>query len=312
MSRELVLHHYDLSPFSEPVRRALGRKGVRWGSVGIHPLPPRPKQLPLTGGYRRTPVLQIGADVYCDSQLIFQVLEARFPQPTLFPTGWRLLHNTLTPWVTRFTIDVVKLRYATWGDGGPDLFNAFIDDRRRMGIDPFDLASIQRDLDRLRSRMESFAAWINDQLATSGDYLLGSEPSVVDLRAAQGFWFLDAFVADARPEFERHARLRAWTERLQAIGHGDRHETSDDSALAVGTTGEPDDIEVELDETAGGFAAHALVTVRADDYGFEPTAGELLKLTRERISVLRHDEQAGAIAVHFPRYGFVVERTERP
>src|SRR5689334_19212590 len=36
---------------------------------------PRPELMPMTGGYRRTPVLQIGADIYCDTQLILRVLK---------------------------------------------------------------------------------------------------------------------------------------------------------------------------------------------------------------------------------------------
>jgi Glutathione S-transferase, N-terminal domain len=40
---------------------------------------PKPDLTALTGGYRKTPVLQIGADIYCDSQLIMRELERRYP-----------------------------------------------------------------------------------------------------------------------------------------------------------------------------------------------------------------------------------------
>ena len=84
---ELILHHYDEAPFAEKVRLVFGIKGLAWRSVIQPSALPKPDLLPLTGGYRRTPVLQIGADVYCDSQLIVRELERRFPTPTLFPTG---------------------------------------------------------------------------------------------------------------------------------------------------------------------------------------------------------------------------------
>ena len=54
----LILHHYPLSTFSEKVRVALSLKGLAWGSVDIVPAPPRPLLIPLTGGYRRVPVLR--------------------------------------------------------------------------------------------------------------------------------------------------------------------------------------------------------------------------------------------------------------
>ena len=86
---EIILHHYDRSPFSEKVRAAFGIKGLSWRSVRIPDVMPKPDYTPLTGGYRRTPSMQIGADIYCDSAMILLELERRFPEPTLFPTGDR-------------------------------------------------------------------------------------------------------------------------------------------------------------------------------------------------------------------------------
>lgn len=84
---ELILHHYDTSPFSEKVRKILAHKGLAWSAVEQPTIMPKPQLLPLTGGYRRIPVLQIGADVYCDSQVIVRVLERLHPDPTLYPGG---------------------------------------------------------------------------------------------------------------------------------------------------------------------------------------------------------------------------------
>ena len=45
----------------------------------------KPDVVALTGGYRRTPFLQIGADVYCDSALMCRVIDRIAPQPLLYP-----------------------------------------------------------------------------------------------------------------------------------------------------------------------------------------------------------------------------------
>jgi glutathione S-transferase len=82
---ELILHQYAISPFAEKVRLILGFKRLAWRSVLIPPVMPKPDVIALTGGYRKTPVLQIGADIYCDTALIARVLEMRQPTPTLYP-----------------------------------------------------------------------------------------------------------------------------------------------------------------------------------------------------------------------------------
>jgi len=77
---DMILHHYPASPFSEKVRVAFGIKGLAWKSVIIPRILPKPDLMPLTGGYRKTPVLQIGADIYCDTQLILREIERRAPR----------------------------------------------------------------------------------------------------------------------------------------------------------------------------------------------------------------------------------------
>src|SRR5471030_2599478 len=79
MPAEIIFHHYDTSPFSEKVRLMFGAKGLAWRSAIQPTIMPKPDLVPLTGGYRRIPVLQIGADVYCDTQVILAEIERRHP-----------------------------------------------------------------------------------------------------------------------------------------------------------------------------------------------------------------------------------------
>ena len=72
-----ILHQYAGSPFSEKLRLMFGFKGLAWQAVETPPIMPKPDLMPLTGGYRRAPVLQIGADIYCDTQRIAAELENR-------------------------------------------------------------------------------------------------------------------------------------------------------------------------------------------------------------------------------------------
>ena len=71
-----ILYHYEASPFAELVRAAFGLKGLAWDSLMVPRILPKPDQTRLTGGYGRTPVVQIGADIYCDTAAILPALEA--------------------------------------------------------------------------------------------------------------------------------------------------------------------------------------------------------------------------------------------
>ncbi|MDP1567767.1 MAG: glutathione S-transferase N-terminal domain-containing protein, partial [Polaromonas sp.] len=92
---DLILHHYPSSPFSEKVRLILAYKQLPWKSVVIPAIMPKPDVLALTGGYRKTPFLQVGADIYCDSALIADVLEHLQPTPSIYPEPSKGLARTL-------------------------------------------------------------------------------------------------------------------------------------------------------------------------------------------------------------------------
>jgi glutathione S-transferase len=98
---ELILHHFDASPFAEKIRLVLGFKGLAWRSVQIPMVMPKPDLTVLTGGYRKTPVMQIGADIYCDTRRIAIELERRHPHPSLFPGGNFGLSLVMGSWSDR-------------------------------------------------------------------------------------------------------------------------------------------------------------------------------------------------------------------
>ena len=95
---ELILHHYPTSPFAEKARLMLGFKQLSWRSVTIPPLMPKPDLMALTGGYRKTPVLQVGADIYCDTALIARRLEQEKAVPALFPEGHEFTSASFALW----------------------------------------------------------------------------------------------------------------------------------------------------------------------------------------------------------------------
>ena len=69
-SSPFILYHYPASPYAEKVRLLAGYLGVSWQSVEVPIQPPRDQLAILAGGYRRIPVMQCGADIFCDTAVI--------------------------------------------------------------------------------------------------------------------------------------------------------------------------------------------------------------------------------------------------
>ena len=55
MTDTIILHHYDMSPYSEKVRLGLGLKGLVWASVETPVIMPKPDLTALTGAIARRP-----------------------------------------------------------------------------------------------------------------------------------------------------------------------------------------------------------------------------------------------------------------
>src|SRR3954451_11039663 len=180
---DFILHHYDTSPFSEKPRVMFGVKGLAWRSVIQPVIMPKPELTPLTGGYRRIPVMQVGADVYCDTQVILAELEARHPDPPVVRGGdW-----AVNLWADRlFFQTTVAVVFGEIGDTVPE---AFKKDREAMSGRPFDTAAMKAGAAIARPQWRAHAAFIERGLA-GGDFLGGSTPSLTDIAAYMNIWWL--------------------------------------------------------------------------------------------------------------------------
>jgi glutathione S-transferase len=309
MAHEIILHHYEASLFSEKIRLAFGLKSLAWRSVVIPPIMPRPDLMPLTGGYRRTPVMQIGADVYCDTQIILRELERRFPEPTLYPGASEGLCWAATMVADRplFQASVAVI----FGNLKPsDLPPGFVDDRERLSGARFDFAAMAARGPYARDQWRAYADWIERQLADRRPFLLGAVPSLADLSMFIEVWFVENAYRGAAALLAEFPALRSWGARVRAIGHGERSEMTSAEALAIGRAAAPEEAPHEDAADPNGLRPGDRVTVMPDDYGRIPVAGELVSSSAQHVAIRRREESAGDVVVHFPRAGFVVARAE--
>ncbi len=308
---DLILHHYDVSPYAEKIRTVLGIKNLTWRSVIVPSAMPKPDLMPLTGGYRRTPVLQIGADIYCDTQLMATLLERLHPNPSIFPDGNPGLQMALGSWANGpYVVTSVALRMGG-DDPFPDNLNLpehLFEDRKKMWMTQFDTDALGPRLAGYRSQLDAHTDFINQQLADGRPFLTGAKPCWVDMHAMWDPWFLLRFSpGEAERAYGRFPKIAEWLERLDAIGHGTRVEMDPSDALDIARASEPLPATGIVSHDPIGIAAGTKVYVSPSDYAEAQIRGELVGTTVSSVSILREDARVGEVVVHFPKIGYTVE-----
>ncbi len=309
MSHELILHNYDFSNYSEKVRLALGYKGLAWRWVTVPPVAPKPNLTPLTGGYRRTPVLQIGADIYCDTRLILAELERRHPQPALFPESTRSQAAAIAYWAEQQLFRPISLYVSgTNADVLPSDLQA---DRSLMrGLPVPDAATVARAAKRNAPAVRVQIAMVQEMLADGRTWITGPDVTIADFAVYHALWFIGGRTDRLQHELAPHPHIARWMDRMRAFGHGQVQPMSPEEALRVARESAPapprPSAPFDEDPPLG-----AGVRIRADDYGRDAIEGQLAFIDRHEIAIRRRDPQVGDVAVHFPRLGYDLRAIER-
>ncbi|MGE0624030.1 MAG: glutathione S-transferase family protein [Pseudomonadales bacterium] len=306
MSAQVYLHHYPASLFSEKIRLLLGYLGVPWHSVETSSIMPRPLLMPLTGGYRKTPNLQIGANVYSDTAVITTGLIRLTGDTTLYAPGFAA--HRVAQWAdsTLFQVTVaMNFRPEAIGAAMSRLsaeeVAAFQADRAQLsegapivGIPP----------DAALTSFQAYLAQLEHSLDTP--FLFGAAPCIADFSLYHCLWFVAQNAANAAC-LEPWGRVREWMARMQAFGHGPVTDSTGESALEHARACEP--VLPEIEPLAlEGIETGTDVTIAATDYGRNPIAGRLMAVSSEEIIIARSSPETGALLNHFPTVGFLISR----
>jgi glutathione S-transferase len=304
-----ILHHYPVSPFAEKARLMLGFKRLAWKSVLIPLIMPKPDVVALTGGYRRTPILQVGADVYCDTALIARVLEELAPAPSFFPQGETyavqaaaqfadstLFLNTV-PVAFQPGMGMMKVFFK---DAAPEYLAAFGKDRSA-----YRGATRRGPAHECRANLADLLGKIEAQLAAP--FLFGAEPCYADFSLYHALWPL-WLPEDLRPMLSPYPRTLAFMERMTAIGHGKSSEITSGDAIQIARSSTPGPVKNPVALETNGIGLGAQASVMPVDTGLDPVTGELVTASADRIVVRRTDPRAGTVHVHFPRFGYQLNK----
>jgi len=308
---QLILHHYPTSPFAEKIRLILGYKKLAWQSVIIPMIMPKPDLTALTGGYRRTPVLQIGADIYCDTALIADVLEKLAPAPSLYPSHVNGASRIVAQWADS-QVFPAAMAFNFQPSGVADVFagapeaavQAFVADRAAMRG-----GASRMSLGEGTSTYKSQLRRLSDML-TEHPFLMGNAPSIADFSAYHPMWFTLERTPSVAGILDATPLLKDWMARMKVIGHGQYEKMKSDQAVEVAKNATPTDVSQLVFVDDHGIALGSEVTITADNFGFEPTLGILVAATKTRLVLRREDVRAGTVHVHFPRNGFILKKVK--
>jgi glutathione S-transferase len=306
---QVILHHYPLSPYSEKLRLALGLKGVSWNSVEIPAWTPRPKLTPMTGGYRKTPILQVGAEFYCDTLHIIQTIEKLGTSGTLYPKGQEGLAKTFGWWIEKGSFfNAVCLTIGNM----PGLPQELIEERRplfRVNLDPEELRP-KRPI--YLQRVNAHLAWLAEILADGRKFIFGKDACAADLSAYHPIWFArQNGGAEVNEPISFATVIDPWYRRVAAIGHGKFSEMTPDQAIEAARANEPNEPDGWSSEAQNlGLQRGDWVSVTPDDYG-NLVYGSLLAWTADEIVIRHEDPSVGKVNLHFPRVGFDAAAAEK-
>ena len=307
--QDLILHHYAGSPFSEKVRLILGYKKLQWKSVTVPVVLPKPDVVALTGGYRRTPFLQIGSDIYCDTALMCRVIDRLAPAPALFPAAAGGAQHMIAQWADTalfWTAGPYPMQPAgaqhIFGGAPPEVLKAFAIDRAAM------MGGVRRPTTAdAHAQLITCLGWLEQQLSDGRPFLCGDAACIADFSVVQSNWYIRRAppVATVLAPF---GKVLHWFDRVAAFGHGE-HETMT-GADAIGIARSAKRTAALRIESADGLAEGDEVTVTPTDYAQDPVAGRIVGLNTDEVAIVRDDERAGRLTVHFPRIGFQVKKID--
>ncbi|MDI1258932.1 glutathione S-transferase family protein [Aquabacterium sp.] len=300
---DIVLHHYNESPYAEKIRALLGYKGLSWRSVMVPRMAPKPDMVALTGGYRKVPVLQIGADVFCDTRLIAWELERVAPSPAAkMGAGW---NDVVEHWVDLNLFG--KAVAYTFGKNVDHLPDDFLADRAALRGAPLDREALKRAVPLAEQELAINVAWVESGLGAQ-PFVNGSAPGSGDFTLYSTLWF----ARNGRFDFSRFPATAAWMERMKAFGHGERIDMTAGEAIALAAAHAPAAFTYDsVSPDACGLSLGQRVSVAPELLGHGTSVqGELVGINAQRLTLVLHSERAGQVHIHFPRLGYRIREVK--
>lgn len=299
-SRTLILHQYDTSPFSQKAQKMMGLKELSWQSVEMPMIAPKPDVEALTGGYRGTPVLQIGRDVFIDNWMIARALDEFDASGPAINAQGGLREAALYAWGERLFTPLLHAALAAYqSEWDAD----FLADRKRVFPDvDFDTLDVS-DPDR-RSQVRAYLGTVEAQLGLDQDFLGGAQADSCDIHVWGMVWMIHSALPALMPIVETFPRLTDWYERVSALGTGDREDVKIDVAWQSLKDGPARPLPDTPDQEPLAPWVGEVVDIAAGSADRGSASGRLLAVDHEQVVLGVEPISGEAAQVWFPRFGY--------
>ena len=301
-----IFHHYPQSPIAEKIRITFGIMGMEWQSVQIPRIPPKPLLMPLTGGYRRTPVLQLGADIFCDSQTIAWQLGLQNSNAPAYQLSNKSLELILGSFgeAILFSLSVRVVLTTSMGKAPEE----FIKDRGSLYFEPgWTVEEMKNSLPSILLQLQAAFDLINHHLLENGPFINGDIPSYSDAVVQHCVWFLcgrwEGGIDFIKP-FDAVCKQR---EAISSLGHGISHDISAEQALETATKNIPNAPMGINCKFTGGLRRGQRVKIRPNGRTSDPDVIGALRYLDETVIIIDYEhEETGQVAIHFPVLGYQI------
>ena len=299
-SPTLILHQYDISPFSQKAQKMMGLKELSWQSVEMPMIAPKPDVEALTGGYRGTPVLQIGRDVFIDNWMIARALDEFDASGPAINAQGGLREAALYAWGERLFTPLLHAALAAYqSEWDAD----FLADRKRVFPDvDFDTLDVS-DPDR-RSQVRAYLGTVEAQLGLDQDFLGGAQADSCDIHVWGMVWMIHSALPALMPIVETFPRLTDWYERVSAMGTGDREDVKIDVAWQSLKDGPARPLPDTPDQEPLAPWVGEVVDIAAGSADRGSASGRLLAVDHEQVVLGVEPISGEAAQVWFPRFGY--------
>lgn len=300
----MILHHYALSPFSEKIRAMLGYCELSWQSAISPAMPPRPIVDPLAGGYRKIPVGQIGADIFCDTRIISSEIAELSNKPQLAMENCsseivefvqhvdgQLFMAVVANSTPRKAILLMLTNFTPWSA------YRFVKDRAEMGSRSKLKPIRKKDAKAL---IKSHLVGMESRLKLS-EFIFGDEPTIADFSAYHLLWFREKTSSDKFRK--KYPAVCQWIRNIQSFGHGQTQKISKSKVFAEARSADPRKIPhaMQSHDWVG-----KTVEIAPNDYGLTPVTGVVVGADKLRTIIARESDEFGTLHVHFPQSGYDV------
>ena len=301
-----IFHHYPQSPIAEKIRITFGIMGMEWQSVQIPRIPPKPLLMPLTGGYRRTPVLQLGADIFCDSQAIAWQLGLQNSNAPAYQLSNRSLELILGSFgeAILFSLSVRVVLTTSMGKAPEE----FIKDRGSLYFEPgWTVEEMKNSLPSILLQLQAAFDLINHHLLENGPFINGDIPSYSDAVVQHCVWFLCGRWGGGIDFIKPFDAVCKQREAIASLGHGISHDISAEQALETATKNIPNAPMGINCKFTGGLRRGQRVKIRPNGRTSDPDVIGALRYLDETVIIIDYEhEETGQVAIHFPVLGYQI------